>query len=160
MINGLSKKEYYRQWRIKNPTKGALAQKKYRQKNPEKYKESYMIRHKNNKDKEKAYYIGRREKQQLIGRKYVLKKNYNLTIEQYDLLIQVQNDVCAICKQVDTRKLSVDHCHKTGRIRGLLCKKCNLALGNIGDNIKVAEAIIFYLRKFIDAKDEKTGNSN
>lgn len=70
--------------------------------------------------------------------KYKLKSNYNLTPAQYDFLLEKQSGVCAICQEVETvidgktktlRILSVDHCHETNRIRGLLCSSCNLAIG-------------------------------
>lgn len=61
-----------------------------------------------------------------------------------------QKNVCCICKQkCNTRKtLSVDHDHKTGKIRGLLCVKCNTALGMLNDNIGTFENAINYLRNF------------
>ena len=54
-----------------------------------------------------------------------LKRRFNLSPEEYAALVTAQNGVCAICTQADTRRLSVDHCHITGKVRGLLCKKCN-----------------------------------
>lgn len=68
-------------------------------------------------------------------RYYYRKSNlglYGITPEQYDIMLEKQGGVCAICGQVETRmlnhkivRLSVDHNHKTGKIRGLLCHKCN-----------------------------------
>lgn len=54
-----------------------------------------------------------------------LKRKFNLTLVDYQALLEKQHGVCGICKQKDMRRLSVDHCHTTGVIRGLLCKKCN-----------------------------------
>ena len=62
---------------------------------------------------------------------------YNITLEDYELMLKSQNGVCAICKRPETIKnknnkidpLSVDHCHTTGKIRGLLCRECNRLLG-------------------------------
>ena len=63
-------------------------------------------------------------------RKYALKKKYSLTPEQYQALVDKQDGKCAICGQVqDGQLLNVDHDHKSGRIRGLLCTACNLAIG-------------------------------
>lgn len=64
------------------------------------------------------------------------QNEYNITISDYDLLLEKQNEVCAICKDrcKSGKMLAVDHCHKTGKIRGLLCTKCNTGLGNFNDN--------------------------
>lgn len=61
-----------------------------------------------------------------------LKHHYGITIEQYDAMCAKQNGVCAICKHPPRGKmqrLSVDHCHKTGTVRGLLCITCNRTVG-------------------------------
>jgi hypothetical protein len=84
-----------------------------------------------------------------------LKKSYNLTIEQYNEMLKQQNGVCAICGKEEitkdslrnVRKLSVDHNHKTGKIRGLLCASCNHVLGNAKDNIEILLKAIAYLTK-------------
>ena len=60
---------------------------------------------------------------------------YGLSVEEFNSLVAAQNGRCAICDEVPTgRGFHVDHCHLTGRIRGLLCRGCNLALGNIKDD--------------------------
>lgn len=59
---------------------------------------------------------------------------YGITPEEYQKLVDEQNGVCKICSGTDSgRPLSVDHCHKTKRIRGLLCTRCNLGLGYFKD---------------------------
>lgn len=65
------------------------------------------------------------------SREWHLKKDYNITLKQYDQMFEVQNGVCAICGQtnLDNKRLSIDHDHKTGKIRGLLCTGCNWQLG-------------------------------
>lgn len=73
----------------------------------------------------------------LRNRKYGLKK-YNMTIEQYESLLDSQNRSCAICgkKEETKNKLSMplDHCHETGKVRGLLCHPCNLGIGSLRHN--------------------------
>jgi len=72
-------------------------------------------------------------------RKRKLKQNFNLTVEQYQEMLKKQNGVCAICKQPEkskhqngkVRQLAVDHNHKTGKVRGLLCGNCNQRLGTL-----------------------------
>lgn len=79
-------------------------------------------------------------KDPLRHKKRVLKK-YGLTVEQYDWVVEIQGGLCAICgKPPETGngakygRLSVDHDHATGQVRGLLCHHCNLMLGNAGDD--------------------------
>lgn len=77
-----------------------------------------------------------------------LEKKYNLTKEGYQYLFDAQNGVCAICDNPEKlrRRLAVDHDHISGKIRGLLCHRCNTAIGLLEDNIKTMEAAINYLK--------------
>lgn len=86
-----------------------------------------------------------------------LKKEYNLTIGEYQVLSEVQNHVCAICFMPDTRsnQLVVDHNHVTGEVRGLLCHNCNLGLGNIRESVEIAYSMVDYIIKY-----EKNGKNN
>src|SRR5258708_6577802 len=62
---------------------------------------------------------------------------YRIRLSDYEALLEKQGGTCAICprsKPVGMKRFSVDHCHKTGRVRGLLCMPCNAGLGNFGDN--------------------------
>ena len=69
-------------------------------------------------------------------RRAELKRLYGITLEQYVEMFVAQGEVCAICKEkCPTKKsLSVDHNHETGIVRGLLCNRCNRALGMFQDN--------------------------
>lgn len=87
-------------------------------------------------------------------RKIDIKKKFGLTWEHYTELLKKQNNVCAICKQPETKldyrskkvlNLSVDHCHTTGKVRGLLCADCNRALGMFQDNTEILKNAIIYL---------------
>ena len=73
-----------------------------------------------------------------------LKHRYGISLEDYKVMHLKQKGLCKICNSES--KLHVDHDHKTGRIRGLLCFKCNNALGNINDDIKILEKMINYLK--------------
>ena len=78
-----------------------------------------------------------------------LKKNYNIDLEEYNKLLISQNHKCALCKTDEAdlpKKLSVDHDHATGRVRGLLCQHCNLGLGHFKDSIDVLLDAIKYLK--------------
>lgn len=83
-----------------------------------------------------------------------LKKRFNMTLEQYDKIFKNQNGICKICGKPETKKykgilmwLSIDHNHKTGKVRALLCDKCNRALGIVDDNINLLQKLIKYLRR-------------
>lgn len=79
-----------------------------------------------------------------------LMSKYGITLDYYDKLLEKQNYCCEICKHPNKskRRLSVDHCHKTGNVRGLLCDTCNTALGKFRDNINLLNEAIKYLKKY------------
>lgn len=86
----------------------------------------------------------------------LLRSRYGITVEQYNEMLSEQNSLCFICQkpetQVDHRskkvlRLSVDHCHESGVIRGLLCRKCNYALGLYDGEPHVFEAMAAYLQR-------------
>ena len=66
-------------------------------------------------------------------RKKHFKRSYGITIEDYETMFANQNGVCKICQKTckSGKNLAVDHCHKTGKVRGLLCATCNTSLGRI-----------------------------
>lgn len=78
--------------------------------------------------------------------KKVLEK-YGMTLEGYNRMKKFQENQCGICKK--EKKLIIDHCHKTGRVRMLLCNSCNMMLGLSGDNPIILQAGVFYLKKFL-----------
>jgi len=82
------------------------------------------------------------------NRKYNYKSKYNITVEDFSILLEEQNFSCKICKtnQNDLKKtLAVDHDHTTGKVRGLLCHKCNSALGLFKDSTESLKRAIQYL---------------
>lgn len=79
-----------------------------------------------------------------------LKKNYGLTLSDYDKMLSDQQGRCAICETTSPGGLgrfNVDHCHKTHKIRGLLCQRCNLAIGQFEDSCDLLVNAIKYLSK-------------
>ena len=83
-------------------------------------------------------------------RHYYLKYKYGITEAQYDEMLKLQNNKCAICKSSETKdkkrhRLMVDHCHSTGIVRGLLCSSCNKGLGLFNDAPDVMQSAIKYL---------------
>jgi hypothetical protein len=103
--------------------------------------------------------ICRAKKATAIPKKIVRKRNlqygYNITTEKYMTMLQEQNNVCAICKQPETvidrrnnilKALCIDHSHKTGKIRKLLCQRCNTALGLLQENFETAQNLAKYIK--------------
>jgi hypothetical protein len=94
------------------------------------------------------------EKYRLLQRNSHLKRHYNITLDDYNLMSEAQNHVCAICgmKESSNRghtlnalSLAVDHCHESGKIRGLLCMDCNQMLGKFNDDPARFEKAAEYL---------------
>ena len=86
--------------------------------------------------------------------KYWLRDEYGLTVEQYGRMLKTQNSCCAICNKPETAsnqyglmRLAIDHGHTTGKIRGLLCQRCNQALGLMNEDAWVLEKAIEYLSR-------------
>lgn len=100
-------------------------------------------------------WYGRHTERGLTNRRRLqLKQDYGITPEQYADLLAAQNGACAICRKPESvmragkvMRLPVDHCHETGRVRGLLCHRCNRAIGLLGDDVEVLRAAIDYLEK-------------
>ena len=86
---------------------------------------------------------------------YKLKAMYGITLADYEVLYNDQEGRCAICNKVETalsntgyvKNLAVDHCHETGKVRGLLCNRCNVGLGMFEDNVNNLKIAIHYLNK-------------
>ncbi len=74
-----------------------------------------------------------------------MKRLYGLTPENYAALSTLQNNECAICHTTTPGFLLVDHCHTSGKIRGLLCNNCNIFLGHAKDDIDILFTAIKYL---------------
>lgn len=128
--------EYNRKWVKENPEKVKAVKQAWKDRNPN-YKPVIMP-----------------EQRRKYVRKHLLKKNYGLTVQQYDKMVEDQNGLCAICEKPETTSskgtvlsLCVDHCHETGEIRGLLCLRCNRSLHDINWHKKS----IAYLERFSDA---------
>ncbi len=92
----------------------------------------------------KKHYKKSPEKYKAKGRAYWLKSNYGISEEDYKRMIKQQGGACKICLRV--KPLHVDHCHHTGKVRGLLCKKCNTGIGMLHDNVSLLLNAVAYLR--------------
>lgn len=143
------RKEYLKQWHKENIEKVKKQREDYKDiknkkrrekyKNDEEYKKKRLIESKkwqeNNPDK--------RKNQRL--------KQYGISFDEFNLLLIKANNKCQICgyDNIDDKKIFpvIDHCHNNGNVRGILCSKCNLALGHFNDSIENLENAIKYLKE-------------
>ena len=91
---------------------------------------------------------GMQNRDKLAAKQWVraIKRNYGLTPEDWENMLSEQGGVCAICGEVqENRSLYVDHDHETGKVRGLLCRKCNLFLGLAQDDPNILRSAANYL---------------
>jgi hypothetical protein len=127
--------EYHRKWRAAHPGSQAKTDLKYSLAHPEKRRASWT--HWRKRFPEKYF-------------NHLLKKNYGITSDQYRDMMDRQAGGCAVCgsetSDIIGRRLHVDHCHETGRVRGLLCANCNLAIGKLQDSPDLFLRAAEYLR--------------
>lgn len=98
-----------------------------------------------NTEEKKAYraaYYGANTEEILASERM---RRYGVSPEDFQRMILVQKNTCGICKETFSKTPHVDHCHKTGEIRGLLCSGCNLALGGFKDSPKRLKSALEYL---------------
>lgn len=147
--------------------------KQYYENNSEKIKKRVTKRYENNRENISEYQKKYRKinlEKLKVKRKEWCKKNpekiieadlrkYGITFKQYNEMLIKQNNICAICNKPETafikktnkiKALSVDHCHTTGKIRGLLCHKCNYGIGMFKENIKSLSNAIKYLKLHLE----------
>jgi hypothetical protein len=96
-------------------------------------------------ERSRAYYHAHKQDIQPILRRGQLKRLYGISPADYDALLAKQDGVCAICGKPSEETLCVDHCHATGTIRGLLCRKCNTGLGCYEDDPAAMITSLAYL---------------
>ena len=138
----LCKKEYHKEYN-KNYSKRPEVKERQKEYKKDHFEQSRISRRKHYRNNPDVYKNQR------------LKKTYGITLDQYNQILKDQNGVCAICGQPETlfdkrvnkvRSLAVDHDHKTGKVRGLLCSKHNKILGVVEDNIEMLQNHIDYLK--------------
>jgi len=111
-----------------------------------------------NADHVNAYHQSRRAKPEVkrADRSAYLKRKYGITIEQYDELLASQGGGCAICglePRLDI-SLHLDHDHESGQLRGILCFRCNNALGDFDDDMSLLRTAVRYLESYLPVEDE------
>ena len=89
------------------------------------------------------------EKIQANARAHHIRKHYGLTLADEAMYVSVQRGSCAICRKALTTEARrvVDHCHKSGKVRGVLCNSCNTGLGAFKDDVRVLMRAVAYLIK-------------
>ena len=100
-----------------------------------------------------SYQKNNRERFAEKTRRKNLKFKFGITLEEYYDMLEKQNHRCGICGTKDNhvpgkrreQNWSVDHCHETAKIRGLLCNRCNGGLGMLGDNVESIRKVLTYL---------------
>ena len=129
-------RENQRKWRAENPEIHRARAKAWKAANKERFDERH-----------KKWCAANRERLNAQGRAAYYRQKYGLTIEERNAMLETQGGVCAVCEQVETarRGWAVDHCHKTGKVRGILCQACNLVLGHADDDIERLQRMIDYL---------------
>jgi hypothetical protein len=137
-------KKYHAKRYVDQKDKLQAQLKKYKEENKEKLEVASLLWKKNNPDKVKRY-----------QRTANLRKNFGISMDEYEQMLIKQNNLCAICEKPETfvhhqtnkpARLAVDHCHKTNKVRKLLCKNCNTALGLFKDDLDVMGNAVQYLK--------------
>lgn len=133
------KREYERLYRSRNREKFSLKSKRYREENKELVKK-----------KKAEYFQKNKSRIQERWNKQVLRYRFGITPQQYDKMLADQGGVCKICKKFRLTKvqkrMGVDHCHKTGKLRGILCDWCNTGIAKFEDNESLLIEAIAYLK--------------
>lgn len=141
---------YSKQHNLKNKEKKKLNGDTWRENNAERQRKNTKKYYQSNKEEINFKNRQKYNNNPLISKDRDLKKMYGISLEKYNEILCSQNNSCAICKKHKdefTKALAVDHCHTTGKVRGLLCTNCNRALGNIRDSIDGLKNAILYLEK-------------
>ena len=131
-----------RDWQKNNPDKVKKAQQKYRRSHRKQTNATRKEWYKKNPGYMKKYARSENDR---------LQKAYGITVEQRDSMLMAQDGRCLICNKTMTkgRDCHTDHDHISGRVRGLLCCKCNCGLGYFQDNVFIMEKAIAYLKRWM-----------
>lgn len=150
------------EWKKNNPEKVRAAKRRWDAKNKERVRESNRLWRFNNKEKKlksrRLWDANNVEKVRAGRRRFYknnpesvlrsrLKKSYRLELEDFQQIRLNQQNCCAICRLEFKKTPHVDHCHRTGKIRGLLCTCCNISLGGFKDSPNLLIAAAEYLDK-------------
>jgi hypothetical protein len=125
---------YQKAWRLKNKDK------------VDKYYEDQKRKRLENSETYRSYLKAWRAENKEYAKDQVLKKKYGITLEAYELLRKAQKYKCALCRiPLDTGIAVVDHCHKTGKVRGILHSNCNALIGFAKEDTKILNLAVKYI---------------
>ena len=145
------RKEYQRNYREKNKEKAKRYRAAWRAVNLEKDREYNRKWRKNNLERARAKDRNRERDPDKTREKNWKWKGIALTVQEYDAMLKAQNGLCAICQKHQNEfriHFAVDHDHKTGEVRKLLCFPCNSGLGKFNDDLELLKKAVVYLRSF------------
>lgn len=159
--------EEQRKRAARSPEKNREYMREYYQRNKDRYKRTPEQQRIHNENRRRRYAedAGYRERvladvrgvDREVKRDWRLRRQFGIGAIEFDALLEKQGGHCAICPaEVGAkggRRLAVDHCHQTGKVRGILCSECNLGLGKFRDDLSLIERAAQYLR---DAQTERT----
>lgn len=148
-----AQRAYMRKWRLRNADRLREYDKKYRSENADRYNAARRRRYRTDptvREKQVAIIRRWREANPDEHRNYRYLKKYGVSLERYNAMLATQSGRCAICSGDNPRKpgvkhWSIDHCHATGAVRGLLCHRCNLLIGQAGDSASLLRSAADYL---------------
>jgi Recombination endonuclease VII len=97
----------------------------------------------------------RKASQRAYMREYTLRNKFGLSLEDYALILASQEGKCAICRSEpsgtdsyrEAKALAVDHCHRSGKVRGLLCDRCNRGIGHFLDDLTLLRNAVRYIHE-------------
>ena len=98
------------------------------------------------KEKRKKYQNDPKNK--LRQRDRQLRRNFGISLEDFNQMVEEQENACAICGKISDKTLHIDHSHATGRVRALLCTQCNSGLGFFFEDTDTLLKAIEYLKKY------------
>jgi len=141
-VSSDERKAYYRAWRAEqDPVKIRRYSREWWAARTPEQRERYA-------EYRRQYYQANKDQVRAITRRNKLRRKYGITPEHYEHMLKDQDGLCAICRQTEPRgSYRVDHCHKTGKVRGLLCHKCNAGIGMLRDDPEILERGVAYLKK-------------
>lgn len=159
-----AKNAYQREWAAKNADKVRESKRRWREKHKDRIAAERRAHRKANKEKlDAAKREWERKNPELVALQRVrgrlkrmnarrdtqLRRNYGVTLEAYNEILEIQGGVCAICRTHDpterSDRLFVDHDHESGAVRALLCHRCNAGLGYFKDDVELMRKAMAYL---------------
>lgn len=157
----IRERERSRKWYVENKERHRASVKKYWEKNKKRLYDKNVEWKERNRDKVRAYGRDWARKNPIKNLKTRLRITFGITLERFEEMLRSQNGLCAICfLPSKNKRLAVDHCHRTKKVRALLCDPCNRAIGLFKeDPIRMANAIE-YLKKHAISGDNRDKEDN